>query len=257
MKATPEIIHEDDLIFVIDKPAGMPSASLKGDERGTVAAWLKDNFPEQSRIDRGMLEAGLCHRIDNDTSGLLVAARTDEAYESLRAQFNAGEVKKEYRALVIGTPPEDGIIDAPIAHHPRKKSKMVACDSKALAVEWKGRPAVTRFKAMARYEFASSKGGAHAARYTLLDVTIDTGVRHQIRVHLAHIGHPLAGDKLYRNPAKRAADPLPLNRHFLHCMRLSFIHPATGKEVSFESTLPEDLAKTLSRLVMRRIDTRV
>ncbi len=243
MNDGPIIIHEDDCLLVVYKPGGMPAVSLKSGERGTLASWILDIYPEQAEIGPGNREAGLCHRLDNDTSGLMVAARTAQSYESLRAQFISGEIVKEYTALVIGIPPEECAIDAPIAHHPRKKAKMVVCDSAARADEWKGRPARTFFSVVKRYEL-NDKG--RTTHYALVSVRIETGVRHQIRAHMAHVGHPLAGDWLYQNPAKRAADTLPLARHFLHCSRLSFRHPASGGLMSFTSPLPDELQDALN-----------
>jgi len=245
MAAEPRIICEDESVLVIDKPGGMPSASLDEGEAETVASWLIAQHPELRKLPRGELEAGLANRLDNDTSGILLAGRTPAAYESLRRQFAEGSVKKEYAALVVGSPPDEGSIDAPIAHHPRKKRKMVACESDARAEEWRGRPAETRF--CVRERFASSAG----EEYALLSVRIATGVRHQIRVHLAHIGHPIAGDGLYQNPKKRAADPLELGRNFLHASKVALSHPETGERIEFSSPLPDDLRSALEALKRR------
>lgn len=240
------MIHEDDHLIVLDKPGGMPSGSLKEGESGTLAAWLIERYPELKQLPKGALEAGLVNRLDNDTSGVIVAARTNEAYEDLRRQFAEGSVRKEYLALVLGSPPDEGTIDAPIAHHPRKKKRMVACESDERAREWKGRPAATRFKILRRYAYRDEGGIDHD--YALLSVEISTGVRHQIRVHLAHEGHPITGDRIYRNPKKRAADPLDLERHFLHASKLAIKHPSRGEEIVFESPLSQELEMALSRL---------
>ena len=244
MPNEPRIIHEDDSLLVVDKPAGAPSASLKSGEEGTVAAWLLKLHPEQGSLPKGELEAGLVNRLDNETSGIIVAARTLDAYEKLRSQFADGSARKEYAALIVGHAPDAWAIDAPIAHHPNKKRKMVACESEERAREWKGRRASTRLKTLERYEFEGSE-------YTLVSIGISTGVRHQIRVHLAHIGHPIAGDGIYRNPKKQAEDPLKLDKHFLHASRLTIAHPTSGKPVTFESPLPEDLQSALNRLTHR------
>jgi 23S rRNA pseudouridine1911/1915/1917 synthase len=156
-------------------------------------------------------------------------------------------VRKWYVALVAGLPPERGTIDAPIAHHPSRKERMVACESEARATEWKGRPAHSSFSVVDRFEF-KGRGRTARATYALLSVMIKTGVRHQIRVHLAHIGHPVAGDRLYRSARLRALDPLPLARHFLHSSKITFRHPETGRAATFESELPDDLREALSRL---------
>ena len=229
-------LHEDTSILVLDKPAGMPSVSLKEGEEGTIAAWILKKFPGQDQIGKnGALEAGLVHRLDNDTSGVIVAARTKAAYENLRAQFDEGCVWKEYTALVLGTPPPNGAIDSPIAHHPRKKKKMVVCASKAEAEKLKARPAHTEYEVIRQIK-----------DYSLLKVTIATGVRHQIRAHLASIGFPIAGDRLYQNPKMRAKDSSNLTRHFLHAHKLQFRHPESGCVVEFSSDLPEDLKEMLA-----------
>ncbi|MFH1829558.1 MAG: RluA family pseudouridine synthase [Pseudomonadota bacterium] len=233
MNVIPQVRHEDKVMLVVDKPAGMPAASLKKGEAGTVAAWLLKQYLAQAKLPKGNLEAGLVNRLDNETSGILVAAKTLEAYENLREQFKKGSAHKEYLALVIGYPPKQGTIDISIAHHPKKKKKMVVCDS--------GRPASTSFSLLKKFHFKTFE-------YALLSITIKTGVRHQIRVHLAHIGHPIAGDKLYQNPKKRAADPLELKRHFLHSSKLTIFHPTTGKEMTFESPLPAELTEVLAKL---------
>jgi len=249
MPTEPHIVHEDLSLIVVEKPGGMPSASLKAGEPGTVASWLLDRYPELKSLPRGELEAGLVNRLDNDTSGLVVAAKTMEAYEHLRGQFSDGSAEKEYLALVVGSPPEEGIIDVPIAHHPSKKKRMVACESDERARQWKARPASTKFSVLKRFEFIDDD--ANRFDYALLAVSISTGVRHQIRVHLSHTGCPIAGDGLYRNPKKRASDPLELNRHFLHASRLAMSHPRSGERISFESALPRELKSALDRLKSR------
>jgi 23S rRNA pseudouridine1911/1915/1917 synthase len=248
MASQPSVLCEDPSLFILEKPAGMPSVSLHAGEEGTLAAWLLKRHPEQAAIGAGPKEAGICHRLDNETSGLVIAARTQEAYEELRRQFSDGSARKEYLALVLGSPPEKGSIECPIAHHPRKRKKMVACESDARAAEWKGRPAHTEFSLLHRYELPPSPHAPYSTSYALLSVVISTGVRHQIRCHLAHLGFPIAGDRLYQNAAKRAEDRLPLARHFLHCHRLTIRHPSTREEISFTSPLPEELAAAIRSL---------
>lgn len=244
--AAPSIIHEDEELLILDKPAGMPSVSLKEGEEGTLAAWILARHPAQSSVGEGSREAGLVHRLDNDTSGLVVAAKSEEAREKLKAAFKGEIVEKIYTALVLGSPPESGVIEAPIAHHPSKKKKMVVCESMKQALEWKARPAHTRYRVLMCFSL-EAKGRA-PLRYSLLEVRITTGLRHQIRLHLASIGHPIAGDRLYQNPRARLSDPLPLTRQFLHASKLSFPHPDDGKTVEFFSPLPEDLERALSLL---------
>jgi 23S rRNA pseudouridine1911/1915/1917 synthase len=239
------IVFEDEHLIALDKPAGIPSTSLRPAEEGTVAAWLLKRHPLQAKLPDGQREAGLVNRLDNDTSGIILAAKTDESLSNLRAQFAGGTVRKEYEALVVGIPPDESSIDAPIAHHPRKKHRMVACESQARTEEWKGRSASTAFGVIERFTY---KQGNAMYPYALLRVSISTGVRHQIRVHLAHMGFPIAGDTLYRNPRKRASDPLNPKRHFLHASKLEIAHPVSGKRLAFEAERPPDLKELLALL---------
>ncbi len=241
MTTLPRIVYEDEALFIVDKPAGMPSTSLREGEQGTLAAWLAERNPEQTKIGKDPREAGLVNRLDNETSGIVVAARTTDAHAELRRQFKEDGVRKRYLALVIGEPPDRGMIDAPIAHHPSKAKKMVACETESLAKELSARPAHTSFELLERYSMKD-------ARYALLSVTIKTGARHQIRVHLAHIGFPISGDAIYRNPKKRAQDPLAPARHLLHSAKISIVNPLTNKPMTFESPLPPDFQAALSKL---------
>jgi 23S rRNA pseudouridine1911/1915/1917 synthase len=215
------VVHADAHIVVADKPAGMPSHPLKPGERGTAANALVGRFPELAGVGPQAREGGLVHRLDTDTSGLLLAARTDAAHAMLREQFTARTVDKGYLALVAGELHAGGEIALPLAHD---GPKMRAVSDESYAEEHGARPALTRFTPLER------RGG-----FTLVEVQIPTGVMHQIRAHLAFIGHPLAGDALYGGPT------LPgLARHFLHAAQLSFAHPDAGRP-RFESPLPADL----------------
>jgi len=225
------IVHADAHLVVADKPAGMPSHPLKPGETGTAANALVGRFPELAQVGPSPREGGLVHRLDTDTSGLLLAARTDAAHAMLRAQFSARTVEKRYLALAAGEIHAGGEIAVPLLHDPRDSRRMQAASDLAYAEEHEARAAVTRFEPVER------RGG-----FTLLDVEIPTGVMHQIRAHLAFIGHPLAGDSLYGGPE------LPeLSRHFLHAARLAFAHP-DGSRPRYESPLPPDLAGVLRRL---------
>ncbi|MCA1825686.1 MAG: RluA family pseudouridine synthase [Myxococcales bacterium] len=222
------IVHADEHIVVADKPAGMPSHPLKPGEKGTAANALVGRFAELAAIGPHAREGGLVHRLDTDTSGLLLAARTGKAYQMLRAQFTARSVEKGYLALAQGEIHAGGEIALPLAH---EGPRMTAISDPEYAETHGARPAVTRFAPVER------RGG-----FTLLDVEIPTGVMHQIRAHLAFIGHPLAGDTLYGGPS------LPgLERHFLHASRLAFAHP-DGSRARFESPLPRDLAELFAAL---------
>lgn len=235
------IIYIDESLIVIDKPAGLPSTSIMVSEKDTLAAHMLKQFPDQANIQRGQLEAGLVHRLDTQTSGVIVAARTNAAYDNLRSQFDAGSVEKKYAALVLGTAPPKGLIDYPIAHHPRKKNKMIVCKTYSDTARLKAREAKTLFRADKIFDHDGTK-------YTLLSVEIKTGVRHQIRAHLASMGHPIVGDALYQNAKMRRADSLGLTRHFLHAVKISFDHPATGEGVSFVSPVPKELEEALENL---------
>jgi len=225
------IVHADAHLIVADKPAGMPSHPLKPGERGTAANALVGRFPELLHVGPAAREGGLVHRLDADTSGLLLAARTEAAHAMLRAQFTARSVEKGYLALVTGEVHAGGEIALPLLHDPRDSRKMQAASDAEYAEEHGARAAVTRFTPVER------RGG-----FTLLEVEIPTGVMHQIRAHLAFIGHPLAGDALYGGPH------LPgLSRHFLHASRLAFAHP-DGSRVRYESELPPDLVSPLRGL---------
>ena len=244
------IVHADQHVVVADKPAGMPSHPLKPGETGTAANALVGRFPELAELwpqlregpvtpqhrEGGVTvpqlrEGGLVHRLDTDTSGLLLAARTLPAYAMLRAQFTARTVEKGYLALAAGEIHAGGEIALPLAHDPKDARRMMAISDPEYAEAHAARPAVTRFQPRER-----------RAGFTLLEIEIPTGVMHQIRAHLAFIGHALAGDELYGGP------PLTgLDRHFLHAARLAFAHP-DGSRAKFESPLPPDLAAALAQL---------
>ena len=222
------IVHADAHLIVADKPAGMPSHPLKPGERGTAANALVGRFPELAQVGPAAREGGLVHRLDADTSGLLLAARTEAAHAMLRAQFTARSVEKGYLALAQGEIHAGGEIALPLAHD---GPRMTAISDPEYAEAHGARPAVTRFTPVER------RGG-----FTLLEIEIPTGVMHQIRAHLAFIGHPLAGDALYGGP-----DLPGLSRHFLHASRLAFAHP-DGSRVRYESELPPDLVSPLRDL---------
>lgn len=225
------IVHADAHVVVADKPAGMPSHPLKPGETGTAANALVARYPELAQVGPAAREGGLVHRLDGDTSGLLLAARTQAAHAHLREQFTARTVDKGYLALVAGELHASGEIALALAHDPQDPRKVRAASDEVWAEAHGARAALTRFAPLER------RGG-----FTLVEVEIATGVMHQIRAHLAAIGHPLAGDALYGGP------PLPgLQRHFLHAARLGFAHPA-GTPARFESPLPPELAAALQAL---------
>lgn len=204
-----EVIYVDNALVALAKPPGMPSHPLRAGEQGTLANALVERFPECARVGADPREAGLVHRLDRDTSGLLVAAREAAAWHALRQAFREGRVRKEYLALVEGEVEAPGELDLPLVHHPRDRRRM-----KVARPGEPGQPA--------RTEFAPLAG---ARNRTLLVVRMSTGRMHQVRVHLAHAGHPLVGDLLYGGP-----EPLPgLGGHFLHAWRIALPHPSSGR----------------------------
>jgi 23S rRNA pseudouridine1911/1915/1917 synthase len=220
-----EVAYEDQEIIVVDKPAGMVVHPSLGHPRGTLANALLAHIPDLSGVG-GELRPGIVHRLDRDTSGLIVAAKSDWALHNLQAQFQAREVEKVYLALVEGVPgAREGIIEAPIGRDPRHRQRMGAVRE--------GREARTRYRVLRAYQ-----------RHAFLEVRPETGRTHQVRVHLAFIGHPVVGDTAYG--FKRPS--LPLDRHFLHAHRLGFRLPGTGQWREFVSELPYDLARTLEGL---------
>ncbi len=220
------IVFEDDDVMVFDKPAGLVVHPAPGHEHGTLVNVLKWLRPES--VTPGVERPGIVHRLDKDTSGLIVVAKNERARLSLLRQWQRRDVIKEYTALVIGAVPEDeATIDAPIGRDPHNRKRM--------AVVREGRPAVSHIRVLARYP-----------GYTLLDVNIETGRTHQIRVHCAFIKHPVAADALYGG---RAPD-LPLERQFLHARRLRFRLPG-GQPIDVEAPLPDDLRAVLDELGRR------
>ena len=232
-----KIHYEDEYILVVEKESGLPTIPVKNGKRPTLADLLVKKYPYLSKIGKKD-EAGIVHRLDNQTSGLVLVAKDNETYEILRKQIvNSTQIKKEYLALVLGHPPKEESITSSIAHHPRKKKKMV--------ISKLGRSATTHFRVIKRYK-------NNGASYALLQIDIKKGVRHQIRSHLASLGFPLVGDKIYQNVKKRQQDIKDINRHFLHAHKLGFKHPRSGEWIEISSDLPSDLKCILSHL--KRID---
>jgi 23S rRNA pseudouridine1911/1915/1917 synthase len=219
------IVHEDAAILVIDKPAGLVVHPGAGHREGTLANALVHHAPELAALPR----AGIVHRLDKDTSGLLVVAKTLEAQTSLVRQLAARTVRREYLALVHGAVTADGAVDAPIGRLRTARTRM--------AVTARGKPARSRYRVLERFAGA-----------TLLAVTLETGRTHQIRVHMRAIGHPLVGDRTYGRRT-RGDDPLArFPRQALHAARLGLAHPATGLECEWRSPLPEDMRAALAWL---------
>jgi 23S rRNA pseudouridine1911/1915/1917 synthase len=215
------VVYEDDSLVVVDKPAGIVVHPGAGNDQGTLVQGLLARYPELAEVgDRG--RPGVVHRLDRGTSGLLVVARTQPAYEALVTMLKDRRVGRVYEALVWGQPQSsEGMIDAPIARSERHRTKMT--------VSADGRAARTRYSVLDRFTSPSS-----AAR---LRCTLDTGRTHQIRVHLSSIGHPVVGDRLYGGQRP----PVDLDRPWLHAAALAFEHPESGVHLAFESAPPPEL----------------
>jgi 23S rRNA pseudouridine1911/1915/1917 synthase len=228
-----DIVYQDEQLLVLNKPAGLVVHPGAGNRSHTLQNALLSHDPALARLPR----AGLVHRLDKETSGLLIVARTPEVHTRLVAQLAAREIGREYLALVAGQPTGGARIDQPIGRHRSLRTRM--------AVRGDGREAVTNFRIEERFRV-----------HTLLRVRLETGRTHQIRVHLAHVGLPLVGDPVYGGRQGRVAgDAEQLNallhafaRQALHAQRLTLAHPGNGRELSFEAPLPQDLEALLAAL---------
>lgn len=219
-----KIVYEDEAVAVVNKPQGMVVHPSAGHPNGTMVNALMYHVKDLSSIN-GVVRPGIVHRIDKDTSGLLMVAKNDLAHESLAKQLKDKTSLRKYVALVHGViPHEKGTINAPIG-----RSKV---NRKMQAVREDGKPAVTHFNVLERFN-----------DFTLVELTLETGRTHQIRVHMKYIGYPLAGDPVY-GPSKT----LKGNGQFLHAKLLGFTHPITGQEMVFEAPLPTIFEKTLEKL---------
>jgi 23S rRNA pseudouridine1911/1915/1917 synthase len=221
-----EVVYADEALVVVDKPAGLVVHPGAGHDEGTLVGGLLARFPDLAQL----VEAGVCppdrpgivHRLDKGTSGLLAVARTEEAYRGLVDQLATRSMERRYLALVVGDVPDDrGEVEAPIGRSARTPTKM--------AVTASGKPARTAYTVLER------RGGEKPT--TLLELALQSGRTHQIRVHMAAIGHPVVGDARYGTPDQR----LGSGRFFLHAFKLGFDHPVTGARTEFTSPLPDDL----------------
>lgn len=245
------ILHEDDAIIVVDKPAGMIVHPAKGHWEGTLASALAHHFGQLSGRG-GPTRPGIVHRLDRDTSGVIVVAKNDQVHDALAAQFKSRHVEKEYLAIVAGVPDRDrDVIEEPIGDHPTHREKKAIRREHASA-----RAAVTAYEVVERF-----------AGYAFLRVRPKTGRTHQIRIHLAHIGCPVLCDRLYGGRARISElelmprdklgqdirthpqeSPALLERQALHAHRLTITHPTTGERITFEAPLPADMSQTLAAL---------
>jgi 23S rRNA pseudouridine1911/1915/1917 synthase len=226
------LVHVDEHVIVVDKPAGLVVHPGAGRTTGTLVQALLGRFPDLAGAgDPG--RPGIVHRLDKGTSGLLVVARTPLAYDSLVAQLSTRSVDRRYLALLVGTVETDaGVVDAPVGRRSADRTRM--------AVTAGGRPSRTHYRVLARF--------TEPAEATYVACRLETGRTHQVRVHMGAIGHPVAGDARYgdtRSALSRSGRP---GRPFLHAAELGFDHPATGERCRFESPLPPDLERVLASL---------
>lgn len=226
-----DIVYEDDDLLVVNKPAGLVVHPAVGHHSGTLVNALLDHCPDLPGIG-GYLRPGIVHRLDKDTSGLMLVSKTDLAHQGLSTAMKARQIKRRYLALVLGVVrSEHGLVDAPLGRDPR--------DRKRIAVVADGRAARTHFHVRERFP-----------GYTLLDVELETGRTHQIRVHLANAGYPVAGDPVYgpRPPRRAPGSLLNLPGQALHAYSIAFIHPRTGEPLSFEAPPPPVFSAALDLL---------
>lgn len=222
------VVHEDSDVIVIDKPAGLVVHPGAGNDTGTLVQGLLARFPEIAEVG-AMSRPGIVHRLDKETSGLLMVARSQRSYDSLAEQLSQRSVSRRYLALVWEAPDtKAGVVDAPIGRSARVPTKM--------AVTEQGRSAITGYELLKVY--------TDPVTVALLECTLETGRTHQIRVHLEAIGHPVVGDDRYHGARQKFA----VSRMFLHAVRLGFTHPESGERLDFESSLPDALQEILGRL---------
>lgn len=222
-----DIVYEDEYLLVVNKPSGMVVHPAVGNHTGTLVNAVMFHCGDQLSSINGVVRPGIVHRIDKDTSGLLVIAKTDAAHRGLAEQFAVHSIKRAYRAVVYNNIKEDdGRVDAPIGRNPKDRLKMAVVSAD------KGRRAVTNYHVIER-----------SGKFTYVECRLETGRTHQIRVHMAYIGHPLLGDPLY-GPRKGMSG---LIGQVLHAKELGFVHPITGEYMEFDSELPSEFVKALKK----------
>ncbi|MDP2859671.1 MAG: RluA family pseudouridine synthase [Bacillota bacterium] len=219
-----DVVYEDEDIIVVNKARGMVVHPAAGNRSGTLVNALLARFPDLEAIG-DKIRPGIVHRLDKDTTGLLVVARNEQALKHLQEQIKARQARRTYVALVWGQPPARGAVDAPIGRDPRNRKRMAVVSS--------GRPARTTYEVIERFE-----------KHTLLRVTLDTGRTHQIRVHMSHIGHPVVGDPVYG----RRKDRLDMDGQALHAAELRIQHPRTHVPMVFSAPLRDGFEAVLAQL---------
>ena len=215
----PEIIFEDNDILVLNKPSGLVVNVSETTKEGTLQDWVAENYPGNVGERNGLV-----HRLDRETSGVVVFAKNEAAFENLQAQFKAREVEKEYLALVFGELKDEALeVNAPIDRNPRSRTKMAVVEG--------GREAVTRIEKVKVI-------GDGEEKMTLIKAFPRTGRTHQIRVHLAALGHPVIGDSMYAGQKRSISSREEFGRLMLHAHKITFTHPGTGERVTFEAVVP-------------------
>ncbi len=231
-----DIVYEDDDLLVVNKPKGMVVHPAPGNPDGTLVNALLFHCQGSLSGINGVIRPGIVHRIDKDTSGLLIVAKNDASHLKLAEQISVHSFDREYRAIVVGSPKEDkGVVDAPIGRSPRDRKKM--------AIVPDGRPARTHYEVLERFR-------ADGCTYAYVRLVLETGRTHQIRVHMSSLGHPVLGDELYGGNRTKFEQRLGgvLTGQCLHAKLIGFDHPTTGCRVRFDSSLPDYFVEILSRL---------
>lgn len=227
-----DIVYEDDDVIIVDKPAGLVVHPANGNASGTLVNALLFHCGEHLSSINGVIRPGIVHRIDKDTSGLLMVAKSDRAHVSLSEQLAEHSITRRYVAIVYNSFKEDeGTVDAPIGRDPASRIKNAVLMPGTKGAD-SAKSAVTHYRVLERF-----------GRYTMIEARLETGRTHQIRVHMSYIGHPLLGDQLY-GPAKNKAGA---KRQMLHAKVLGFMHPVSGEYMEFESPLPEDMEKVIAK----------
>lgn len=230
-----DIVYEDDDVLVVDKPAGMVVHPAPGNYTGTLVNALMYHCGDALSSINGIIRPGIVHRIDKNTSGLLMIAKNDHAHNSLSRQLAAHSITRTYRAIVYSNIREDeGTVDRPIGRDPKNRLRNAV-------TEVNSKNAITHYRVLERF-----------GTFTLVEASLETGRTHQIRVHMAYIKHPLLGDELYGPVKSKAGAGLGAKRQMLHAGVLGFVHPAAGTYMEFESPLPEDFEGVLQRLRKER-----
>jgi len=236
-----KIVFDDENIIIVDKPAGILVHPTLANEENTLTKWLGDKYPEIIKLNwPDKTRPGVVHRLDKDTSGLIVMAKNPENLANLQAQFKNHKTNKIYEALVLGKIKSAGKIETEITRGEAGTQKVIessySFDTRA------SRNAITLYKPIKYYHYKNND-------LTLVEVELQTGRMHQIRVHLKYLGFPIIGDPLYNiKPSRNLSKELNLNRQFLHAKHLEITHPETGNRMSFDSPLPNDLTEILNKM---------